>query len=158
MASATTSAFNENGDQQEQQLSILLIENDPAAAVLTREVFKEVGLHNGVTAVRDGDEALAYLRCEENYTEPDVIFLDLHLPKKSGLEVLSEIKNNPIWAAMPIVVVSGSADPVEIRRAYELHASCYIRKPADLDQFLRFMRTCYEFWGSVVTLPSRLNK
>ncbi len=144
-------------ETQEDRLEILLIENDPAATVLTREAFKEVGLHEGVTAVRDGDEALAYLRSEENYTghlHPDMIFLDLHLPKLSGLEVLQEIKNNPAWSPTPVVVVSGSADPSEIRRAYELHASCYIKKPSDLEEFLRFIRICYEFWGSVVTLPS----
>jgi two-component system, chemotaxis family, response regulator Rcp1 len=140
-----------------ERLDILLIENDPAAAVLTREAFKEAGLHQGVTSVRDGDEALAFLRNEENYSDrahPDLIFLDLHLPKKSGLEVLQEIKTNPAWVATPVVVVSGSADPSEIRRAYELHASCYVRKPSDLDHFLEFIRICYEFWGSVVTLPN----
>jgi len=145
-----------DGDNQG-HLDILLIENDPASAVLTREALKEVGLHESLTSVRDGDEALEYLREEENYKErahPDVIFLDLHLPKVSGLEVLQEIKNNPAWAPTPVVIVSGSADPAEIRRAYELHASCYIRKPSDLNEFLRFMRVCYEFWGSVVTLPS----
>ena len=152
MASAIKATEN-----QQDRLDILLIENDPAAAVLTREAFKEVGMHEGVTSVRDGEEALAFLRSEENYSarlHPDIIFLDLHLPKQSGLDVLREIKNNPAWAATPVVVVSGSADPVEIRRAYELHASCYIKKPSDLEEFLRFIRICYEFWGSVVTLPS----
>ncbi len=144
-----------NGDKQ-RRLSILLIENDPASAALTREVMKEVGMHENVTSVRDGDEALAYLQAEENQkSRTDVIFLDLHLPKMSGLEVLREIKNNPAWAATPVVVVSGVSDPAEIRKAYELHASCYIRKPSDLDNFLRFMRVCYEFWGGVVTLPDK---
>ncbi len=141
------------GVEQKDRLTILLIENDPAAAVLTREALKEAGLHEGVDAVRSGDEAIAYLRNPKQVHQPDVIFLDLHLPKISGLEVLREIKSNPKWTAMPVVVVSGSADPSEIRRAYELHASCYVRKPSDLEQFLRFMRICYEFWGSVVTLP-----
>lgn len=136
-------------------LSVLLIENDPAAAVLTREALKEVGLHESLVAVSDGDEALKYLRDQENSSEdrhPDVIFLDLHLPKKSGLEVLKEIKENAAWKVTPVVVVSGSNDPREVREAYELHASCFIRKPADLDEFLHFVRICYEFWGSVVTL------
>lgn len=153
-----TSPSNGHDTQQTDRLSILLIENDPAAAVLTKEVFKDVGLHEGLTCVRNGEEALAYLRNEENYAEhshPDVIFLDLHLPKLSGLEVLREIKSNPVWAPTPVVVVSGSLDPSEIRRSYELHASCYIKKPSDLDEFLRFMRVCYEFWGSVVTLPNK---
>jgi CheY-like chemotaxis protein len=84
---------------------------------------------------------------------PDLIFLDLHLPKKSGLEVLAEIKANPRLTITPVVVVSGSGDPHEIREAYELHASCYVRKPDDLHNFLKFIRICYEFWGGVVTLP-----
>ena len=152
------SSQSKNDSASPKALSILLVENDVASAALTREAFKEAGLHMGVTAVRDGDEALAFLRNEENAAasaHPDLIFLDLHLPRKSGLEVLDEIKTNPAWLATPIVVVSGSANPAEIRRAYELHASCYVRKPADLDEFLRFVRICFEFWGSVVTLPER---
>ena len=152
------SAPSKKPDATTRTLSILLIENDPASAALTREAFKEAGLHAGVTSVRDGDEALAFLRNEENisaHAHPDLIFLDLHLPRKSGLETLCEIKTNPAWLITPVVVVSGSADPVEIRRAYELHASCYVRKPSDLDQFLRFIRVCYEFWGSIVTLPEK---
>jgi chemotaxis family two-component system response regulator Rcp1 len=139
-------------------LDILLVENDPAMAELIRIAFREAGLHEGVTAVRDGDEALAYLRREEQSAEhshPDLIFLDLHLPKKSGLEVLKEIKTNPSWMVTPVVIVSGWADPIEIRKAYELHASCYVRKPSDLEQFLRFAKVCFEFWGSVVTLPAK---
>lgn len=146
-----------NGKLKNNDLAILLVENDPAAAALTREVFKEVGMHRGVTCVPNGDEALKFLRSEANYSDeahPDVIFLDLHLPKISGLEVLREIKSNPAWVATPIVVISGSANPAEIRRAYELHASCYIHKPSELHEFLRFIRVCWEFWGSVVTLPS----
>ncbi len=141
-----------------EKLDILLIENDPAAARLTKEAFREAGLMHGVRSVPDGDEALAYLRREDKYADhpyPDVIFLDLHLPKKSGLEVLAEIKGNPRLLVTPVVVVSGSADPHEIREAYELHASCYVRKPDDLHNFLKFIRICFEFWGEVVTLPPK---
>ena len=140
------------------KLDILLIENDPAAARLTKEAFREAGLTEGVRSVPNGEEALTYLRREEKYANhphPDVIFLDLHLPKKSGLEVLAEIKSNPRLLVTPVVVVSGSADPHEIREAYELHASCYVRKPDDLHNFLKFIRICYEFWGEVVTLPPK---
>jgi chemotaxis family two-component system response regulator Rcp1 len=154
------SSMHQSG-QTPPRLDILLVENDPAMAKLTNLAFQEAGLHEGVTAVQDGDEALAYLRNEQHdreRTRPDMIFLDLHLPKKSGLEVLREIKQNPIWVATPVVVVSGYADPLEIRRAYELHASCYIRKPSDLEEFLRFARVCYEFWGNVVTLPMSANR
>ena len=140
------------------KLDVLIIENDPAAARLTKEAFREAGLMEGVRSVPDGDEALAYLRLEGKYASapfPDLIFLDLHLPKKSGLEVLSEIKRTPKLLTLPIVVVSGSANPSEIREAYELHASCYVRKPDDLHHFLKFIRICYQFWGEVVTLPPK---
>jgi len=142
----------------QQQLAVLIIENDPAAARLTKEAFREAGLTEGIRSVPDGEEALAHLRREgqhRNHPHPDLIFLDLHLPKKSGLEVLKELKANPALRAIPVVVVSGSEDPHEVREAYELHASCYIRKPDDLHNFLRFIQVCFEFWGSVVTLPPK---
>jgi two-component system response regulator len=141
-----------------QGLDVLIVENDPAAARLTKEAFREAGLSEGVRSVPDGEEALAILRKEgahANHPHPDVIFLDLHLPKKTGLEVLAEIKRNPALTLIPVVVISGSDDPKEVREAYELHASCYIRKPNDLHHFLRFIRICFDFWGSVVTLPPK---
>jgi CheY-like chemotaxis protein len=138
-------------------LQVLLIENDPGVARLTNEAFREAGLTDGVVSVPDGDEALDYLRQLPHkgpHAHPDLIFLDLHLPKKSGLEVLAELKSTPKLTATPVVVVSGSANPDEIREAYELHASCYVRKPDDLDEFLHFVRTCFEFWGTFVVFPS----
>ena len=158
MATRSAASQSEESAELVEKLDILLIENDPAAARLTKEAFREAGLTEAVRSVPDGDEALAYLRREEKYADdpyPDVIFLDLHLPKKSGLEVLSEIKRNPRLLITPVVVVSGSANPQEIREAYELHASCYIRKPDDLHNFLKFIRICFEFWGGVVTLPPK---
>jgi two-component system, chemotaxis family, response regulator Rcp1 len=143
---------------QNQTLDILLIENDPAAALLTKEAFKEAGLTEVVNSVPDGDEALAYLRKQGKYANhpyPDIIFLDLHLPKKSGLEVLRELKSTPNLAVTPVVVVSGSENPKEVREAYELHASCFVRKPNDLDDFLRFVSVCYDFWGGSVVLPGK---
>lgn len=140
------------------KLDILIIENDPAAVLLTKEAFREAGMTEFVYSVPDGDEALAYLRRKEKYADrpqPDLILLDLHLPKKSGLEVLAELKSSPSLKMTPVVVVSGSADPREVRKAYELHASCFIRKPDDLYEFLSFIKICYEFWGSVVTLPEK---
>ena len=137
-------------------LDVLIVENDRATAHLTKEAFREAGLTRAVTSLPDGDEALAYLRKQGKYASsrrPDVIFLDLHLPKKSGLEVLAEIKRTPRLLVTPVVVVSGSENPHEVREAYELHASCYIRKPDNLHQFLHFIKICFDFWGSVVTLP-----
>ena len=139
-------------------LDILLIENDAATARLTKEAFREAGLTKNVHAVGDGDEALACLRRQGEHADhphPDIIFLDLHLPRKSGLEVLREIKTSPRLKVTPVVVISGSDDPHEIREAYELHASCYIRKPNDLEHFLHFIQVCFDFWGTVVTLPPK---
>ena len=149
--------YRSNGSSQ-QQLDVLIIENDPAAARLTKEAFREAGLTQGLRSVPDGEEALAHLRRQGHHAShphPDLIFLDLHLPKKSGLEVLAELKANPSLRAIPVVVVSGSEYPSEVRESYELHASCYIRKPDDLHCFLRFIQVCFEFWGSVVTLPNK---
>ncbi|MBV8071468.1 MAG: response regulator [Acidobacteriaceae bacterium] len=140
------------------KLDILVIENDPAAAYLTKEAFREAGLTEFVYSVPDGDEALAYLRRKERFADrphPDLILLDLHLPKKSGFEVLEELKTSAGLKTIPVLVVSGSNDPREVRKAYELHASCYIRKPDDLYEFLQFIKICFDFWGSVVTLPDK---
>ncbi len=140
------------------QLDILLIESDAADTRLTIEALKQAGLTRPVRSMKDGDEALAYLRQEGKHSDtshPDLIFLDLNLPRVPGLEVLAEIKMNPKLRTIPVLVVSGSNNPNEIREAYELHASCFIRKRGDLDEFLYFIQVCYEFWGGVVTLPSK---
>jgi chemotaxis family two-component system response regulator Rcp1 len=140
------------------RLEILVVENDPATARLTKEAFKEAGLLDSVVSVPDGEVALSYLRREDKYAgqpQPHLVFLDLHLPRKSGLEVLAEIKGNPRLKATPVVVVSGSANPSEIREAYELHASCYVRKPDDLGQFIAFAKSCYDFWGKAVVFPAK---
>lgn len=143
---------------EKHKLDIWIIENDPAVAHLTKEAFKNAGLAEGVVAIPNGDEALSLLRREDQYTHqepPDLICLDLHLPKKPGLQVLAEIKSDPKLKITPVLVISGSDDPAEIREAYELHASCYIRKPDDLDKFLYFVQVCFEFWANVVTLPRK---
>ncbi len=137
-------------------LEVLVIENNPADTRLILEAFKEIGLTDNVRCLRDGDEALVFLRQEGEHAQaprPHLMFLDLDLPKKPGLQVLAEIKNNPKLKLMPVVVVSGSHNPKEIREAYELHASCFISKPGDLHQFFSFIQTCYGFWSTVVTLP-----
>jgi two-component system, chemotaxis family, response regulator Rcp1 len=140
------------------KLDVWIIENDPASATLTREAFRLAGLHEGVVSIPDGDKALALLRRQDEYSDfphPDLICLDLHLPKKSGFEILAEIKSDPKLKVTPVLVISGSDNPREVQKAYELHASCYIRKPDDLDGFLRFVKICFDFWGDVVTLPAK---
>lgn len=149
---------HERQTETRKELDILLIENDPAMAQLTKEACREAGLLDQIFYVPNGDEALAYLRREPKYANtpyPDLIFLDLDLPKKSGLEVLSEIKANSNLCSTPVVIVSGFDDPDEVRKAYELHASCYVRKPDSLEDFLRFVQVCFTYWGSIVTLPPK---
>ena len=137
------------------QIEILVVESNPADTRLTEIAFKAAGLTSGFRSVSDGEDALAYVHKQGQYADvstPDLIFLDLSLPKVSGLEVLKAIKTTPHLMHIPIVVASGSDDPEHIRAVYALNGNCFMRKPDDLAQFLRFVEMCYGFWGSVVTL------
>jgi chemotaxis family two-component system response regulator Rcp1 len=137
------------------QIEILVVESNPADTRLTEEAFRAAGLTSGFRSVSDGEDALAYVHKEGKYRDvctPDVIFLDLSLPKVSGLDVLKAIKTTPHLMHIPIVVASGSEDPEHVRAVYALNGNCFMRKPQDLTQFLRFVEMCFEFWGSVVTL------
>jgi two-component system, chemotaxis family, response regulator Rcp1 len=137
------------------QIEILVVESSPADTHLTEKAFKAAGLTSGFRSVSDGEDALAYVHKQGRYANaatPDLIFLDLSLPKVSGLEVLKAIKSTPHLMHIPIVVASGSEDPEHIRAVYALNGNCFMRKPSDLTQFLRFIELCYEFWGSIVTL------
>jgi CheY-like chemotaxis protein len=112
-------------------------------------------LASGFRSVTSGEDALAYVLQQGKYADaavPDLIFLDLSLPRVSGLEVLKAIKTTPQLMHIPVVVASGSDDPEHVRAVYALNGNCFMRKPQDLTQFLRFIEMCYEFWGSVVTL------
>ncbi len=142
------------------QIEILVVESNPADTRLTEVAFKAAGLTSGFRSVSSGEDALAYVHKEGKYadvTTPDLIFLDLSLPKVSGLDVLRAIKATPHLMHIPIVVASGSDDPEHVRAVYALNGNCFMRKPQDLTQFLRFIEMCYQFWGSVVTLcpPAR---
>ena len=143
------------------EITILVVEDREAEQRLMVEAFKAAGITSGLVYVTDGEDALTYVRGQGKYTghvTPDLIFLDLSLPKISGLEVLKEIKSAPDLMHIPIVVASGSDDPEMIRRVYALNGNCFIRKPNELSQFLRFIEMCYEFWGNVVTLSPKLSK
>jgi CheY-like chemotaxis protein len=138
-------------------IEILLVEDNPGDARLTLEVFKEAKVINNITVTGDGVEALAYLRREARYANsvrPDLILLDLNLPRKDGREVLAEIKNDKHLMKIPVVVLTTSAAEEDIARAYSRHANCYITKPVDLDQFLRVVQSIESFWLSLVNLPS----
>jgi len=138
-------------------IEILLVEDNPGDARLTLEAFKEGKVLNHLSVVTDGVEALAYLRREGIHSAarpPDLILLDLNLPRKSGREVLAEIKADARLKAIPVVVLTTSEDEQDIARAYNQHANCYITKPVDLDQFLRVVQSIESFWLTLVRLPS----
>jgi CheY-like chemotaxis protein len=137
------------------QIDILVVESNPAETFLTSEAFKAAGLTSGFTSVSSGEDALSYVHKQGAYADaktPDVIFLDLSLPGVTGLEVLKAIKTTPHLMHIPVVVASGTEDPEHIRAVYALNGNCFMRKPNDLTQFLKFVKTCFEFWGNIVTL------
>jgi chemotaxis family two-component system response regulator Rcp1 len=137
-------------------IEILLVEDNLGDARLTLEAFKEGKVINNLTVMRDGVEALAYLRRQSPYTgapTPDLILLDLNLPKMDGRQLLAEIKGDPRLVMIPVVVLTTSASQDDITRAYSHHANCYITKPVDLDQFLRVIQSIENFWLSLVKLP-----
>lgn len=139
-------------------IEILLVEDNPADVDLTKETLAYAKIRNRLHVVRDGEEALAFLRREEPFTNvqrPDVILLDLNLPRKDGREVLQELKLDPELRSIPVVVLTSSDAEKDVVRSYDLGANCYITKPVDLDQFADVVRTIEDFWFVVVKLPSR---
>jgi len=140
------------------RLEVLIVQSNPADTLLTVEAFRVAGLTSGLRCVTDGADALEYVRREGKYANveiPDLIFLDLSQPRISGLEVLKVIKSTPSLMHIPIVVAAGSDDPRFVRAVYALNGNCFIRKPGELPEFARFIEACFEFWGTVVTLPSQ---
>lgn len=137
-------------------IELLLVEDNPGDVELTREAFAEGKVHNRLSVVGDGVEALEYLRQQGKYaqaTRPDIILLDLNLPKKSGLEVLSELKDDPELRKIPVVILTTSQAEEDIVRSYHNHANCYITKPVDFERFMRVVRSLEDFWLAVVRLP-----
>ena len=138
-------------------VEILLVEDNPGDVRLTIEALRESKVVNNLSVARDGVEALAYLRREgdfANTVRPDLILLDLNLPRKDGREVLAEIKADPKLHTIPIVVLTTSRAEQDVLRSYELQANCFITKPVDLEQFITIVKSIENFWLSVVTLPT----
>jgi len=138
-------------------IEILLVEDNPGDVRLTQEALKEGKMLNILNVVGDGAQALAYLRQEGQYREarrPDVILLDLNLPKKNGREVLVEVKSDANLKRIPVVVLTTSQDEIDILKSYDLHANAYITKPVDLDQFVKVVQSFEDFWLSIVKLPT----
>lgn len=140
------------------QFEILLVEDNPGDVLLTQEAFREGRLAHRLSVVEDGEEAISFLRRQAPYTDapkPDVILLDLNLPKKDGRELLAEIKEDPALRYIPIIVLTTSDAEQDVWRAYKLHANCYLTKPVNLDDFIRKIRSFEDFWLTVVRLPGK---
>jgi CheY-like chemotaxis protein len=139
-------------------IEILLVEDNPADVRLTKESFKEAKVRNKLHVVKDGVEAMAFLRQEGRYADaprPDLILLDLNLPKKDGREVLGEIKTDEDLRGIPVVVLTVSKADEDILKAYNHHANCYVTKPIDLEGFIKVVKSIEEFWLTIVKLPAQ---
>ena len=139
-------------------VEMLLVEDNPGDARLAIEALKDAKVHNNLSWVQDGVEAMTFLRREGAYSDaprPDVILLDLNLPKKDGREVLAEVKADKDLRSIPVVILTVSGAEEDIVKTYNLHANCYIRKPIDLDQFIEVVKAIKDFWLSIVILPTQ---
>jgi chemotaxis family two-component system response regulator Rcp1 len=137
-------------------INILLVEDNPADIRLTQEVFKDGKIRNNMSVAMDGEEAMLYLQKKGKYAEvetPDLVLLDLNLPKKDGRTVLAEIKSDHILKFIPVIILTTSAAEQDIMNTYSNHANCYIMKPVDLSQFITVVRSIEDFWLSIVRLP-----
>ncbi|MBL0313125.1 MAG: response regulator [Holophagaceae bacterium] len=137
-------------------IEILLIEDNPGDVRLTQEALKEGKVRNVLSVVQDGVEAIAFLKRQGSYARarrPDLIVLDLNLPRKDGREVLAEIKEDQDLRRIPVVILTTSSAEQDIVRTYNLHANCYIIKPLDMDQFINVVKSIEDFWLTVVKLP-----
>lgn len=141
-------------------VDILLVEDSPADILITREAFEEFGLLNTLHVMEDGTEALAFLRQEGKYASaprPDLILLDLNLPRKNGREVLAEIKADDRLKTIPVVILTTSHAEKDVLEAYGFCANCYVVKPVGFDHFVEAMKSIRQFWFSVVTLPPEVS-
>jgi CheY-like chemotaxis protein len=137
-------------------IEILLVEDNPADVRLTVEILKETKVRNTLTVAADGVEALDLLRRNGRYTHatrPDLILLDLNLPRKDGRQVLAEIKADPVLRLIPVVILTSSKAEEDIAKSYSLYANCYVTKPVDLEQFVKVVKSIEDFWLTIVKLP-----
>ena len=139
-------------------IEILMVEDNPGDVRLTREALKDAKVLVSLNVATDGDEALKYLRRQpphEAVTRPDLILLDLNLPKRDGREVLAAIKSDDSLKCIPVVILTTSSAEEDVMRAYELNVNCYVTKPVDFEQFTRIVQAIEDFWLTIVTLPPR---
>jgi len=139
-------------------IEILMVDDSMGDVRLAQEALKEARVRNRLSVVHDGEQALAFLRREDGYADaprPDLVLLDLNMPRMDGREVLAQVKNDPDLRSIPIVVLTTSEAEADIVKAYDLHANAYITKPVDLEAFLDAVKVVEEFWLTVVRLPGR---
>ena len=137
-------------------VEILLVEDNPGDVRLTKEAMKEGKIRNNLSVASDGVEAMAFLRREGKYADaprPDVVLLDLNLPKKDGRSVLKEIKEDPNLRRIPVVILTSSKADEDVLNSYDLHANCFVTKPGDLEQFIDVVKSVEGFWLQIVKLP-----
>lgn len=147
-----------NNDIGARSIEILMVEDNLGDVRLAQEAMKAANVTNRLSVVNDGVEAMAFLRHEGRFADssrPDLILLDLNLPRKNGYEVLTELKSDPDLKSIPVIVLSSSHAEQDVQRAYNLHASCYITKPVDFIQFIKVAQQIDNFWVNVVTLPRK---
>ena len=145
-------------DRESRQIEILLIEDNPGDARLTQETMRAAKMTNVLHVVEDGVQAMEFLRQRSRFKDaprPDLILLDLNLPKKDGRAVLAEVKADPDLRRIPVVVLTTSRSEEDVMQAYDMHANAYVTKPVNLEQFMRIVALIDEFWLKVVTLPGR---
>lgn len=142
-----------------QDLEILLVEDNEGDIRLTIEAFKEAKIRNQIKVVKDGEEALEYLKKQGKYTDvitPDIILLDINLPKIDGKEVLNTIKNDTALKIIPVIMLTTSSADSDVQESYENHANCYVIKPVDLNKFMDVIRSIEDYWISIVKLPGKI--
>lgn len=145
---------------RERPIEILLVEDNPGDVRLTQEALREGKVRNNLSVVGDGVAAMSFLRREGSYggvPHPDLVLLDLNLPKKDGRAVLEEIKDDAVLRRIPVVILTTSKAEEDVLRSYNLHANCYVTKPVDLEQFMRVVEGIEDFWLCIVKLPPEFN-
>jgi two-component system, chemotaxis family, response regulator Rcp1 len=150
-----------SSDRDMKPVEILLIEDNPVDTMMTREALADAKVFNNLHTVEDGEQALDFLYRKGKYTEapkPDLILLDLNLPKKDGREILAEIKDDSALSHIPVIILTTSESDADILNTYQQHANCFITKPVDMEQFIEVVKSIEEFWFTVVKLPNPENE
>lgn len=146
-----------NSQVAERPMEILLVDDNPGDVRLTAEALKDGEVENRLHTAKDGMEAIAFLRRKGRYTDaprPDLILLDLNMPRMNGRQVLAEIKEDSALKHIPVVILTGSREMDDVVKTYDLHANCYVTKPIDFEQFTMMVKSITDFWLTIVRLPS----